>query len=134
MLVVASVALAAAWPACGDSNRGGGASATPATQTCATRTVRTGVESCPRGILRLHRDAVARAANAALHSVEETYGGIDTEGARVTSASIDASAGVPGQQIKKPCASFVWKRSVVVDPPFPEMNPSASPSHETVIV
>jgi hypothetical protein len=90
--------------------------------------------TCPRRAARLPRDAVARAALAALAEAPRLYRGIDTRGARLVAAALATNAGVRGEQVRRACGTDTQRRSVVVDLVFPRMRPSASLSQGTMFV
>ena len=85
---------------------------------------------CPRDALRLPRDAVAKAADAALHAGGHPPSTVIEASALATSAA----AGTRGSEVLVQCGTATARRTVVVDLFYPSMLPSASLSQGTVFV
>ncbi|HEY3033569.1 MAG TPA: hypothetical protein VGJ54_02780 [Streptosporangiaceae bacterium] len=87
---------------------------------------------CPRHLLPLPPEAVARAADQARIQAPFLYRG---SGPAVVVGSVLApSAGPRGDEVSAQCGTRVFRRTVVVDLLFPKMLPSASLSQGTVFV
>jgi len=91
-------------------------------------------QRCPRAILPLSPDGVARAADRALAEAARLYRGLNTRGALVEASDRSAFAGVRGQQVTRRCGKKVAARTVVVQMLFPRELPSASLSQAVVWV
>lgn len=88
---------------------------------------------CPRQALPVTRDAVARAADAALREAPRIYRGTNRRGMRVVVAVLETSRRAPKYALVK-CGRRAHRRTVFVELHFPAMRPSASLSQGRVQV